>query len=110
MIHLHRIGDYYNYMHNYVVPSTGCLKNFIIRPYSPGLIIQYPRHELDGDIPEFVEESTYGRTLRQAYKWGQASNTQTIVDINQKIENGNIVDFIQMCESKHNNMLDCKGY
>lgn len=105
MIHLHRIGDYYNYMHNYVVPSTGCLKNFIIRPYSPGLIIQYPRHELDGDIPEFVEESTYGRTLRQAYKWGQASNTQTIVDINQKIENGNIVDFIQMCESKHNNML-----
>ncbi len=105
MIHLHRIGNYYNYMHGYVVPSTGCLRNYIIRPYSPGLIIQYPRHELDGEIPEFIEESTYGRTLRQAYKWGKITSTQTIVDINQKIESGNIVDFIQMCESKHNNML-----
>lgn len=105
MIHLHKIGDYYNYMHGYVVPSTGCLTNYIIRPYSPGLIIQYPRHELDAQIPEFVEESTYGRTLREAYNWGTVTSTQTIVDINQKIENGNIIDFIQMCESKHNNML-----
>lgn len=104
-IHLHKIGDYYDYMHSYVVPSTGCLKNFIIRPYSPGLIIQYPRYELNAKIPEFSEESTYGKTLKQAYQWGQKTKTQTIVDINQKIESGNIVDFIQMCETKHNNML-----
>jgi len=104
-IHVHKIGDYYNYMHGYVVPSTGCLKEFIIRPYSPGLIIQYPRYELNAHIPEFVEESTYGRTLRQAYRWGRITKTQTIVDINKKIEDGNIVDFIQMCETKHNNML-----
>ena len=104
-IHLHKIGDYYDYMHGYVVPSTGCLKNYIIRPYSPGLIIQYPRYELNAKIPEFSEESTYGKTLKQAYIWGQKTKTQTIVDINQKIESGNIVDFIQMCETKHTNML-----
>lgn len=104
-IHVHKIGDYYNYMHGYVVPSTGCLKEFIIRPYSPGLIIQYPRYELHAHIPEFVEESTYGRTLREAYRWGRITKTQTIYDINKKIESGNIVDFIQMCETKHNNML-----
>ena len=92
-------------MHGYVVPSTGCLKNYIIRPYSPGLIIQYPRYELNAKIPEFSEESTYGKTLKQAYIWGQKTKTQTIVDINQKIESGNIVDFIQMCETKHTNML-----
>ncbi len=104
-IHLHKIGNYYDYMHGYVLPFTGCLKNFVIRPYSPGLIIQYPRYELNAKIPEFSEESTYGRTLKQAYKWGQKTKTQTIVDINEKIENGNLVDFIQMCETKHNNML-----
>ncbi len=104
-IHLHKIGNYYDYMHGYVLPFTGCLKNFVIRPYSPGLIIQYPRYELNAKIPEFSEESTYGRTLKQAYKWGQKTKTQTIVDINEKIESGNLVDFIQMCETKHNNML-----
>ncbi len=104
-IHVHKVGDYYNYMNAYVVPSTGCLKEYVIRPYSPGLIIQYPRYELGAKIPHFVEESTYGKTLRQAYKWGKMTHSQTIVDINKKIEEGNIVDFIQMCESKHNNML-----
>lgn len=104
-IHLHKIGDYYNYMHGYVVPSTGCLKHYVIRPYSPGIIIQYPRYELNAKIPEFVEESTYGKTLKQAYHWGKNTKTQTIVQINHKIETGNLVDFIQMCETKHNNML-----
>ena len=104
-IHLHKVGDYYDYMHAYVVPSTGCIKNFVLRPYSPGIIIQYPRHELNAKIPPFVEESTYGKTLRMAYKWGQMTKCQTIVDINRKIEEGKLVDFIQMCEAKHNRQL-----
>lgn len=104
-IHLHKIGDYYDYMHGYVLPFTGCIKNYVIRPYSPGIIIQYPRYELNAKIPVFSEESTYGKTLKLAYKWGQKTKTQTIVDINEKIESGSLVDFIQMCETKHNNML-----
>lgn len=104
-IHLHKVGNYYDYMHAYVVPSTGCIKNFVLRPYSPGIIIQYPRYELNAKIPPFVEESTYGKTLRLAYKWGQMTKSQTIVDINEKIESGKLVEFIQMCEAKHNRML-----
>ena len=33
------------------------------------------------------------------------TNTQTIVDINHKVDNESVVDFIQMCETKHTNML-----
>ncbi len=104
-IHLHKVGDYYDYVHAYVMPSTGCIKMFEMRPYSPGIIFQYPRYELDAQIPDFVEESTYGRTLRQAYLWAKKTNLQTVVDINERIESGNLVDFIQMCEAKHNKML-----
>ena len=35
--------------------------------------------------------------------WG--TKLQTIVNINERIEKGNLVDFIQMCEAKHNKML-----
>lgn len=104
-IHLHKVGDYYDYMHAYVMPSTGCIKLFEVRPYSPGIIFQYPRYELEAKIPEFVEESTYGKTLRQAYLWAKRTKLQTIVNINERIEKGNLVDFIQMCEAKHNKML-----
>lgn len=104
-VHLYKCDNYYDYMHSYMLPSTGCIKDYSIRPYSPGIIIQYPRYELNAHIPEFVEESTYGKTLKQAYIWSKKTNLQTIVDINHKVENNNILDFVQMCEAKHNNML-----
>lgn len=105
IVHLYKCDSYYDYMYCYMLPSTGFIKNYNIRPYSPGLIIQYPRYELDAKIPEFLEEPTYGRTLREASKWGKISKTNSIVKINKKIEDENIVDFIQTCEMKHNNML-----
>lgn len=105
IVHLYKCENYYDYMYCYMLPSTGFIKNYCIRPYSPGLIIQYPRYELDAEIPEFEEEPTYGRTLREAGKWGKISKTNSIVKINKKIECESITDFIQTCEMKHNNML-----
>ena len=104
-VHLYKCEEYYDYMYSYMLPSTGFLRKFEIRPFSPGLIIQYPRYELHSEIPVFEEEPTYGKTLRQAQSWGEKTDSNTIVNINHKIEKGNIVDFIQMCESKHTNML-----
>lgn len=104
-VNLYKCGNYYDYMHSYMLPSTGCIKSYSIRPYSPGIIIQYPRYELHAEIPDFVEETTYGKTLKQAYLWSSKTNLQTIVNINHKVESNNILDFIQMCEAKHNAML-----
>ena len=104
-VHLYKCGEYYNYLHSYMVPSTGCIHNYAITPYSPGFIIQYPRHELDATIPEFEEEATYGKTLQRAYNWAEKAKIQTITDINRKIERGEILEFVQMCEARHNKQL-----
>lgn len=108
-VNIYKCGNYYDYMHSYMLPSTGCIKSYSIRPYSPGIIIQYPRYELDAEIPDFVEETTYGKTLKKAFQWSVKTNLQTIVDINKKVESNNILDFIQMCEAKHNGMLTKLG-
>lgn len=104
-VHLYKCGDYYNYMHGYMVPSTGCIHNYTLTPYSPGIIIQYPRYELNAKIPDFEEETTYGRTLQKAYNWAEKAKLQVIPDINKKIENNNVLEFVQMCEARHNKML-----
>ena len=108
-VHLYKCGEYYNYLHSYMVPSTGCIHNYTITPYSPGLIIQYPRHELDAHIPEFEEEATYGKTLQRAYNWAEKAKIQTVNDINRKIDNGDILEFVQMCEARHNKQLSELG-
>ena len=108
-VNLYVCDGYYDYMHSYMVASTGCIRKYLIEPYSPGIIVQYPRYELDAEIPEFVEETTYGRTLQKAYNWSKKAHLQTIADINRKVEQNSIVDFVQMCEARHNNMLSELG-
>lgn len=103
-VHLYKCDNYYDYMHGYMLPSTGCIKNYKIKPYSPGLIIQYPRYELDASIPEFIDEGTYAKTIMHARKWSESIHARTICEINNKIIN-NQNDFIQLCEAKHYHML-----
>ena len=108
-VHLYKCGDYYNYMHSYMVPSTGFLTKYVIRPYAPGLIIQYPRAEKGGEIPPFEESRVYGRTLKAASKWSKMTGCDSVSKINSHVDEKSSRDFIQTCETKHNNMLSDLG-
>ncbi len=108
-VHLYKCGEYYNYLYNYMVPSTGCIHNYAITPYSPGIIIGYPRHDLDAAIPEFEEEATYCKTLQRAYDWAEKTKSRTVNDINRKIDRGETLEFVQMCEAYHNRQLSELG-
>ena len=103
--HIYHCGDYHNYMYSRMVPSTGYIKKWIVRYYHPGIIIQYPRPEVNGNIPPFVAASTFGRTLKRAHQWGVATGCDNIVGINERIEKDGDVQFITLCEQKHNRQL-----
>lgn len=103
-VHLYRCGDYLNYMHAYMLPSTGFIKSYKIRLYSPGFVLQYPRAELNGAIPRFEESIVYGKTLKAASKWARTIDSELVPDINHNVKT-NANQFIQICETKHNNML-----
>ena len=103
--HIYHCGDYRNYMYSRMVPSTGYIKKWAVRYYHPGIIIQYPRPEAGGEIPPFEDAPTFGKTLKRAYQWGQATGCDNIVGINQRIEKDGDIEFITLCEQKHNRQL-----
>ena len=47
--HIYQCGEYQNYMYSRMVPSTGYIKDWVIRFYHPGIIIQYPRPDTARD-------------------------------------------------------------
>lgn len=104
-VHMYDCNGYLNYMYDFMVPSTGYIKDFIIRMYPPGFIIQYPRSECDGQIPTFEDAPRFGKSLKQSYNWGQKVRAGSIASINQYVNKEGIIDFINLCESHHNNML-----
>ena len=103
--HFYECDGYINYMFGYMVPSTGYLKEFKLILYYPFIVIQFPRSTNKGEIPEFKDEPTFTKVIRESNKWGEILDAKTISDINEKTESLKIIDFINMCESRHNDML-----
>lgn len=103
--HIYECDGYKNYMYNRMVPSTGYIKKWSIRFYHPGIIIQYPRSEANGEIPPFEDAPTFGKTLKRAHQWAIATNADTIVGINKHIEQDGVIDFINLCEARHNQQI-----
>ena len=84
-VHLYECNGYMNYMYARMVPSTGYLKSYKIRLYTPGFLVSYPRPECGGKIPEFNESPTYGRTLRESHDWAKIVGVDTVSRINDEI-------------------------
>ncbi len=104
-VHFYRCDGYQNYMYGYMVPSTGYLAQYKLRSYEIGFIIQYPRAEAGTKIPRFVDAPKYVDTLRKASIWADVVEASSIADLNRHFENDSIIEFVHMCEAKHNAML-----
>jgi uridine kinase len=103
--HIYHCGNYRNYMYSRMVPSTGYIKKWVVKYYHPGIIIQYPRFDVNGEIPPFEDAPTFGKTLKRAHQWALATGCDTIVGINERIEKDGDIEFITLCEQKHNRQL-----
>lgn len=104
-VHMYECDGYKNYMFGYMLPSTGFIKAYKLQLYAPGFMIQYPRSELDGDIPEFVDERVLRDALREANRWGNITKASYIYQMNRVIEQGKALEFINLCETRHNNQF-----
>ena len=106
-VHFYDCDGYRNYMYGKMVPSTGYLKDFNLIFYTPGLLIQYPRSETDGQIPVFKDEPVFSESLIKAQDWSNLVKLSTVSEINKKIKDNelSVVELINLCEDRHNKML-----
>src|SRR5690554_5858984 len=109
-VNLYECDGYFNYMFGYMLPIS-TLHSFPTRRSSDlGFLIQYPRAEEAGVIPPFVDEPVFGKALRRATAWGNLLGGRNIANINQlSSSKRSLVDFVNMCETKHNQQLNELG-
>lgn len=104
-VHLYQTGPYINYMYHLMVASTGVLSKFNLVMYPPGFLIQYPRAEVKGQIPPFEDAPIFSRVLKDANRWSERIGAHTIAQINDYVGQKKTAEFVQMNESKHNQMI-----
>ena len=96
---------YIDYMYGYMLPSTGYIKDYEIKLHHPGFIVQYPRAEEGGVIPNFKDDPSFGKMIKQAWDWKELCGVDNISSMNSFTNTKEYIQFINMCETKHNDNL-----
>ncbi len=95
---IYELDGAYDYFYGYMVPSTGYLKAYALKPFQEGFILLFP-----GKDPEKVEEQKppvkLFDTLMTAKDWGSRMEVNTVGALNDAIAAGRIKDIILMQEA-----------
>jgi uridine kinase len=94
-----------DYMHGYMVPSTGHLKWFALKRVNGGFILQYPRRhsptklEPLGDYPKLL------RAFRQYGDWLETLRIDSVGSLNDAIQSGRADEIVLVSEALHEQYL-----
>lgn len=108
-VHMYECNGYKNYMFGYMMPSTGYLKEYKLKLYAPGFLISYPRSELKGQMPVFNDEKVFRQSLKEANLWANTVSHNYISSMNEIVEHGKALEFINICEARHNQQMTQLG-
>lgn len=104
-VNYYNCDGYIDYMYGYMLPSTGYIKDYVIKLHNPGFIVQYPRAEFGGEIPRFEDDPSFGKMIKKAWDWKDLCGVDNISSMNSFTNTKEYIQFINMCETKHNDNL-----
>mgnify|MGYP001247268771 CR=1 FL=1 len=98
---LYSLGDHQDYLHGYMVPSTGYLKRFGLKLLGDGFVIIYPRRHMPGDLLPMPDYPKLLRTFRQYGNWLTRLGIENVGALNDAISGGRIREIILVSEALH---------
>ena len=103
--HIYECNGYYNYMYSRMVPSTGYITKWKLRKYDEGILIQYPRPDTNGEIPEFKDAPAFKEALAKAKQQALITGVDSVIGINKKLEREGEIELINLAEAVHSRQL-----
>lgn len=98
-------AEFYDYLYGILVPSSGFLSSYNLLPYTPGILMQYPRSDCNGEIPPFSDEMKFAVSLASTSSWAEKNHLDNVPDINQFLKSYGAMPLINISEARINHML-----
>lgn len=101
---LYCCGGYYDFCLGPLAPSTGYLKNFRLRFYLPGFILELPKKEKPNEIPPYVEQGKLANIHFEAKKWANILKVNNVVSLNEVVLKngmGEVINLMRVSEAFH---------
>ncbi|MDR2979840.1 MAG: nucleoside kinase [Bacteroidales bacterium] len=102
---VYRLNDYVNYYYGVLVPSTGLVDTYKLELYEGGLLLKLPSRKFPKSIPQTRKLPKLFSVYKSYKKWVTDIGVAYISDINDKIDNGEIDDYIKITEAFHEKLI-----
>ncbi len=98
---VYRLGEYLDYHHGYMVPSTGRLRWFALTPAGEGFILRFPNRERPTELPPMSKPSKLLSTFQQYGDWLRRLGINNVGALNDAVEAGRIREIVLVSEALH---------
>lgn len=98
---LYSLGGQMDYMHGYMVPSTGYLKWFALRLVNGGFILQYPRRHAPTQLEPLGDYPKLMKAFRQYGSWLETLRIDNVGALNDAIQSGRADEIVLVSEALH---------
>ena len=93
------LGETSDYYYGKLVPSTGYLTVWDIKPYKDGLVLLGPSKEDPTKVADFIDQPKTYEIFQEALRWNIIMGLNTVGDVNQAFINGHASELIQIAEA-----------
>lgn len=79
---VYKLGDLYDYYYGCLVPSTGYLNIFDVKPYHEGMLLQIPDRDTPNKLERFIVQDKMFHTISEQAEWNAMMKVHNVGDIN----------------------------
>ena len=104
-ITMYRIGELCEYFYGAMVPSTGYLRTFRVKPHFPGVVLLAPSQTDPAQPAPYVSRRKFLRQYAQSQEWCSILGANNAADVNRMIKEGRLREFIRVNEALHDRSI-----
>nr|WP_297396305.1 nucleoside kinase [uncultured Peptostreptococcus sp.] len=98
---VYECNGYFDYFYGHMFPSTSYIKDFDLVRMGDGLVIQGPDKGIRGKMSKFKALPKLSDIYRESEQWSRTLGIETVVDLNEIIENKEYGEMIRTVEALH---------
>lgn len=106
-ITLYKLDKEYNYFYSLMPTNTGVLSHFKLTylENKGGFVLRFPTVYMKDGIKEYEHRRNIFNLFKESRNWAKRLNLTNVVDLNNRVSNGNIEELIEIDELMKNHQL-----
>ncbi|MDM8519099.1 nucleoside kinase [Anaerolineales bacterium HSG6] len=96
---VYRMGEYRDYLHGYMVPSTSYLETFALDKYSDGFVLRYPNRDSPTELQSRVDYPKLVSVFKEYGDWMDKLDIRDVGALNEVVTSGNHLETILVAEA-----------